>query len=395
MHHQSFWLWVLCLTGVDYFSTLGYQPSIAFEHTGVLTPLATGLLVLVTLLGALPIYAYVAKKSFDGQGSIAMLERLMSGWGGKLVVLLTRGPSSPSGPSPTSGAVVAIGAVTRVGAGGLETGPAQLVGHLVLEGPVVWLVRPGQVEASDPASEHHVHVVAGDGPGGTRVVDEVQAQIATVPVRHRQHRHPGAADPDDVTGPEAGQGGHDRTSCGRGAGGGPLEPHEPPVLLHVAPLAGRLALEPVERLGPGARPGPEPDDRVVGLVLGERPVEQAVGLVAVVAADQVGGHVVGRPEGGAQLEAAAGDQVGDLLERDVRAPQHQRPAELVDAPAPGPPGQLRVLARGERLVLLAGELGERLDDDRPGRHVDAEGEGLGGEHDLDEALRRSRPRRPP
>jgi hypothetical protein len=90
-HHQSFWLWVMCLTGVDYFSTLGYQPSIAYENAGLLAPAATVVLVLVTLFGALPIYSYVAARSHEGQGSIGMLARLVSGWGGKTLVLVLLG----------------------------------------------------------------------------------------------------------------------------------------------------------------------------------------------------------------------------------------------------------------------------------------------------------------
>jgi hypothetical protein len=90
------WWLVLCLVGLDYFSTLAYLPSMAVEAADSkgnygMAPLGALAVVAVTLFLALPVYCYVVGRSPHGEGATGLLERRLLGWGGKIVILFLLG----------------------------------------------------------------------------------------------------------------------------------------------------------------------------------------------------------------------------------------------------------------------------------------------------------------
>ena len=85
------WGLVLCLVGLDYFSTLAYLPSIAVSAADQLAPVAALGVVAITLVLALPVYWYVIGRSPHGHGATGLLERLARGWFGKIAILVLLG----------------------------------------------------------------------------------------------------------------------------------------------------------------------------------------------------------------------------------------------------------------------------------------------------------------
>jgi hypothetical protein len=213
------------------------------------------------------------------------------------------------GPRRGVGTILAVRALRGLA----EAGAAQRLGDAVLEAPVVRGVGHGELDAAHRA-RRLLQVGAVQRPVAGVLVHDLEAGRALAH-RRAEHRQPGAVDHDHVTGVQPGQRRRDavRRRGAAAAGGLGLGP-QTAVVLHVAPLAAGLAAQALEALALALDPRLEADDGAVGLELRERQVEEVVGLFGPVAADEVGRHVVRRPEGRAERVGAARRERGHLLE---------------------------------------------------------------------------------
>lgn len=160
---------------------------------------------------------------------------------------------------------------------------------------------------------------------------------------------------------------------------------QPRVLLEVAEVTGHSLAVALQALLVALDLAGDPDDRPVRLELREGGLKQLARAVPPELLDEVDGHVVRRPEAGAQRVRARTGESGEGARVHAALPEHHGVALDVDPAPPGPAGQLGVLAGGDVGVLLAVPLDELLQDHRAGRHVDAERERLRGEDGLDQA----------
>ena len=168
-----------------------------------------------------------------------------------------------------------------------------------------------------------------------------------------------------------------------GIGQGPPQPR---VLGEVAQVAGHGLAEAGEGFFPAPDLPGQSDDGAVRLELGEGGFEDLAGAGPAELGQQVDGHVVRGPEAGVQRVGPPRGEAGDGGRVRAGLPQHDGVAFDVDPAAAGPAGQLGVLPRGDVHVRLAVELVQLLQHDAAGRHVDAERQGFGGEHGLDQPV---------
>ncbi len=163
-------------------------------------------------------------------------------------------------------------------------------------------------------------------------------------------------------------------------------PAQPGVLGEVAQVAAHGLAEAGQGFFPAADLLGQPDDGAVRLELGEGGLEDFAGARPAELCHEVDGHVVRGPEAGVQRVGPPGGEARDGRRVGAGLPQHDGVALDVDAAAAGPAGQLGVLPRRDVDVRLAVELVQLLQHHAARRHVDAQGEGFGGEHGLDQPV---------